>query len=110
MNQPDFDLAITGAGPVGSALALLLASNAPQPERMVLVAPPPRAASEPGTDPRTLALNQGSRSLLEPLDAWPDSWAGILTGHVSERRRLGRTLITHQELDVPRLGSVVTYP
>lgn len=109
MNQPDFDLAITGAGPVGSALALLLASSAPRPGRIALVAPPPMAASEPATDPRTLALNQGSRSLLEPLNAWPDSWADILTVHVSQRGRLGRTLITHEELDVPRLGSVATY-
>lgn len=110
MNQPDYDVAITGAGPVGSALALLLAANAPNPDRIALVAPwaDYDQASE-GSDPRSLALNQGSRDLLEPLGAWPQDSADILNVHVSQRGRLGRTLITHEELGVPRLGSVVTY-
>src|SRR3546814_3888331 len=43
--------------------------------------------------PRTLAMNQGSRVLLEQLGAWPAHSASIETVHVSQRGRLGRTLI-----------------
>lgn len=60
-------------------------------------------------DPRTLALNHGSRTLLETLDAWPQHSADIHTVHVSQRGRLGRTVIDHRDLKVPRLGSVVSY-
>src|SRR5690606_8676591 len=67
-------------------------------------------ADEPVRDPRMLAMNHGSRALLEPLGAWPVQSASITTVHVSQRGRLGRTLITHEELGVPRLGSVVAYP
>ncbi len=113
MDTPEYDIAISGAGPVGSALALLLAGRTSRPERIVLIdkrfaadsteAPPPQA------DPRTLALNHGSRALLEQLGAWPKAASEIQTVHVSQRGRLGRTLIRHDELKVPRLGSVVGY-
>lgn len=111
------DIIIHGAGPTGSALALMLARKTKQPERIALVgkglhAPDaPRAtASQPESpDPRTLALNHGSRVLLEQLNAWPDRAADIHTVHVSQQRRLGRTIIKRQDLDVPRLGSVVAY-
>src|SRR5690606_27669903 len=115
--MPMYDIAISGAGPVGSALALLLASRTPQPERIILlgkVASDDTAASspheaEPVADPRTLALNHGSRTLLEQLQAWPRHSADITNVHVSQRGRLGRTLIRHDELGVPRLGSVAGY-
>lgn len=111
--SPEFDIVISGAGPVGSALALLLARVAPRPGRIVLLARNAAAHSPPAdpfqADPRTLALNHGSRALLEPLNAWPAQWADINTVHVSQRGRMGRALITHDELGVPRLGSVVAY-
>ena len=110
MSLPDHDVAILGAGPVGSALALLLARVAPRPERIALFAPPPPSRTEPGTiDPRTLAMNHGSRVLLESLHAWPEHTADIKTVHVSQRGRLGRALISHDDLNVPRLGSVAPY-
>src|SRR3546814_20274609 len=52
----------------------------------------PAALAKP-IDPRTLAMNQGSRVLLEQLGAWPAHSASIETVHVSQRGRLGRTLI-----------------
>ena len=61
-------------------------------------------------DPRALALNHGSRSLLEGLDAWPTRSADIHTVHVSQDRHPGRCLIDDADLGVPRLGSVVAYP
>ena len=115
MDTPPYDILIQGAGPVGSALALMFARHAAEPSRIAL-AGRLRPADETGgaalpadPDPRTLALNHGSRALLEGLDAWPRRGADILSVHVSQRGRLGRTLITHTELSVPRLGSVVAY-
>jgi len=113
MQAPEFDIAIAGAGPVGSALALLLARHAPRPERILLVGAPFLDSAPPAPqkapDPRSLAMNHGSRSVLEQLGAWPAHSASIETVHVSQRGRLGRTVIRHDEMGVPRLGSVVAY-
>lgn len=116
MDAPHFDIAITGAGPVGSTLALLLASRAPNPSRIALVDPFFRASSSPNdapvnapSDPRLLALNQGSRQLLESVGLAIEPAANIETVHVSQYKRLGRTLIRHSEQGVPQLGSVVSY-
>jgi len=113
MDSPDYDIAICGAGPTGSALALLLARHASDPSRIVLTGrqfhlDPPTKSDTP-IDPRTLAMNHGSRVLLEQLGAWPAHSASIKTVHVSQRGRLGRTLIQSAELGVPRLGCVVAY-
>lgn len=108
-----YDVVINGAGPVGCTLALLLASKTSVPRRIALVG---RHFIAPGTpapaascDPRTLAINHGSRVLLEQLHAWPDQSSSIETVHVSQRGRLGRTVIRHSDLNVPRLGSVTPY-
>lgn len=111
MNHQDVDVAILGAGPVGSALALLLAGDARHPDR-IGVLHSDRASvygHETHADPRVLAINHGSRVLLESLGAWPSRAAPILTIHVSQRGRLGRTLISHDEFVVPALGYVVRY-
>jgi 2-octaprenyl-6-methoxyphenol hydroxylase len=120
--MPLYDIAISGAGPVGSALALLLAERAPHPERIAVLARgitakggeaketgQTRPAARRTADPRTLALNHGSRMLLEKIGAWPGKSVEITTVHVSQRSRLGRTLIRHDELGVPRLGNVAAY-
>ena len=111
MQSQDFDLAILGGGPVGSVLALLLARLAPQPGRLVLLQS--ETASQyghrPELDPRVLAINHGSRVLLESLGAWPQQAALIQTIHVSQRGRLGRTVIRHHDFDVPELGCVIRY-
>lgn len=116
MNTLTHDIIIRGAGPVGSTLALMLAAKTDRPERIALVgkftvASNATAATKhtPDPDPRTLALNHGSRVLLDQLNAWPKNAADIHTVHVSQQRRLGRTLIDRNDLNVPRLGSVVAY-
>ncbi len=111
MQSQDFDLAILGGGPVGSVLALLLARLAPQPARIVLLQTDTASqyGHRPELDPRVLAINHGSRVLLESLGAWPQQAALIQTIHVSQRGRLGRTVIRHHDFDVPELGCVVRY-
>lgn len=114
------DVTILGAGPVGSALALLLAGIAPDPARIVLcrgttpgtvarTAPVVPVADAASADPRSIALNHGSRLLLERLGAWPALGADIHAIHVSQRGRLGRTVIRDSDFGVPALGSVHAY-
>jgi len=111
MSRLEFDVAIIGGGPTGCVLALLLARYCAQPERITLLQS--GQASQygylPENDPRVLALNHGSRVLLESLDAWPTEAAQIQTIHVSQKGRLGRTVIRHCDFDVPQLGTVVRY-
>ena len=111
MTASAFDIAILGAGPVGRVLALMLARVAPDPARIALLQARPRLHGDaaPTADPRVLAMNHGSRVLLESLDAWPERSADIRSIHVSQRGRLGRSLIRHTDFDVPQLGSVVGY-
>ena len=142
---PRYDVAIIGAGPVASALALLLARLARDPARIALtgdplagspaagspaagspaarnsvsgspaaasLAPSSRTVDVPGTgaaDPRTLAMNEGSRRLLADLQAWPARCATIQTIHVSQSGRLGRTCIKHTDFGVAALGHVAAY-
>ena len=111
MSQNDFDIAILGGGPTGCALALLLARTCPRPERIALLQADDqtRYGYLPEKDPRVLAINHGSRVLLESLKGFPHQAALIQTIHVSQRGRLGRTIIRHEDFDVPQLGCVVRY-
>ncbi len=108
----DFDIAILGAGPVGGqALALLLARLTAHPGRIALLGQADAGAARhaPADDPRVLALNHGSRVLLESLEAWPARAAEILHIHVSQRGRLGRAVIDREDFGVPALGNTVAY-
>jgi 2-octaprenyl-6-methoxyphenol hydroxylase len=92
----------------------MLARVAPDPARIALLAGSAPAsaapsAAVPAADPRVLAMNHGSRVLLESLHAWPERSADIRNIHVSQRGRLGRTLIQNTDFGVPQLGSVVAY-
>lgn len=109
MNAPEFDIVISGDGPVGCAMALQLAAHTPAPQRIVLRGAFQEARAEEGPAVRTLALNQGSCALLDDLTHDTLPGADIHTVHVSQKGRLGRTLIEREALQVPRLGRVVSY-
>lgn len=111
MAHNDFDVAILGGGPTGCALALLLARLTARPARIALLQSDnqSRYGYTSGQDPRVLAINHGSRVLLESLKGFPHQAALIQTIHVSQRGRLGRTIIRHDDFGVAQLGCVVRY-
>ena len=111
MTYNDFDVAILGGGPTGCALALLLARLTAHPARIALLQSDNqgRYGYTPAQDPRVLAINHGSQVMLESLKGFPHQAARIQTIHVSQRGRLGRTIIRHDDFGVAQLGCVVRY-
>ncbi len=109
MENLDFDIAIIGAGPVGLALACALDHLAGSSLKVGLFQADRPDMHNPQRDTRVLALNHGSRVFLERIHGWPGEHAPIQTVHVSQKGRLGRTLIRHEDFDVPALGYVVPY-
>jgi 2-octaprenyl-6-methoxyphenol hydroxylase len=101
------DVAICGAGPVGMALAALLARRGMASERIGLIDAKTLAAAM--TDPRSIALSYGSRLLLEEIGAWPVPATAIHQIHISRRGQFGRSMIERGEQDVPALGYVTRY-
>ena len=101
------DVAICGAGPVGMALAALLARRGMDPARIGLI--DARALGVAMTDPRSIALSYGSRMLLEEIGAWPVPATAIDEIHISRRGHFGRSLIDRREHDLPALGYVTRY-
>jgi 2-octaprenyl-6-methoxyphenol hydroxylase len=102
-----YDVAICGAGPVGMALAALLARRGMDSKRIALIDAKSLAAAM--TDPRSIALSYGSRLLLEEIGAWPFPATPIHQIHVSRRGQFGRSMIDRTEQDVPALGYVTRY-
>ncbi|QGZ53808.1 UbiH/UbiF/VisC/COQ6 family ubiquinone biosynthesis hydroxylase [Paraburkholderia acidiphila] len=103
----DHDVTIVGAGPVGLALAGWLARrSATQGLSIALI--DAREPEDSASDPRAIAVSQGSRTLLEAL-AWPHDATPIERIHVSQRGHFGRTLIDRHDYDLPALGYVARY-
>lgn len=101
-----FDVAIVGGGPVGAALALALRDSG------LGVAVLEAKSDFFARDPRALALSQGTRLILERLGTWPRLAAqvtAITSIHVSQRGRIGRTLLEAQAFSVPALGYTAEY-
>ena len=96
------DVAIVGAGPVGAALAAMLAARGLD---IALF----EARSVAAADSRTLALSHGSRERLEEARAWPEGATPITSIHVSQRGGPGRTVLEARDSGIPALGYTVSY-
>jgi 2-octaprenyl-6-methoxyphenol hydroxylase len=103
----DADVAICGAGPVGMALAALLARRGVPGPRIALIEG--KSLGQAISDPRSIALAWGSRLLLEDVKAWPLPATAIHQIHVSRRGHLGRSLMDREEHDLEALGYVARY-
>ncbi|KQV50933.1 FAD-dependent monooxygenase [Massilia sp. Root335] len=101
------DVAICGAGPVGLALAALMARRGVAPGRIALV--DAKALGQAISDPRSIALSWGSRMLLEDVGAWPLPCTPIHQIHVSRRGHLGRSMMDRAEHRLDALGYVARY-
>lgn len=101
------DVLIVGGGPVGGVLALGLRGSG-----LNVTVLEAREAPEPQSDPRAIALSEGSRLILQRLGVWealvPHA-APIRTIHISQKGRFGRTLLRASDYDKPVLGYVVGY-
>lgn len=103
MNQP---IVIAGGGPVGGTVALALADSG-----LAVTVLEARIAPEVH-DPRAIALSEGSRLILQRLGVWQAlerHATPMSTIHVSEKGRLGRTILTAEQVQRPALGYVVDY-
>lgn len=100
------DIVIVGGGPVGTALALLLADADFSVQLLEARADLTRPAHR-----RTLALSYGSRLILERLGVWSglSEVTPITTIHISQRGGLGMAWLRATEEKLPALGYVVDY-
>lgn len=103
MRQP---IVIAGGGPVGGTVALALADSG-----LAVTVLEARVAPEVH-DPRAIALSEGSRLILQRLGVWQKlerHATPMSTIHVSEKGRLGRTILAAEQVQRPALGYVVDY-
>lgn len=101
------DILIIGGGPVGATLALALRDSG-----LAVTLLEARPAGVASLDPRMLALSTGSRLILQRLGVWDEldcCATHIATIHVSQRGRLGRTVIRAEEEGQEALGYVLPY-
>lgn len=104
MREPEFDVAILGAGPVGCALALALRDSG---LRIALVGRNREAGAQAV---RPIALSYASRLILERIGAWEGlPTTPIEQIHVSQSGAFGRTRISRDDLGLPALGYVSGY-
>jgi 2-octaprenyl-6-methoxyphenol hydroxylase len=101
------DIAIVGAGPVGLALAAMLAGRGVDARKIALLDAKPLDVAV--RDPRSIALSFGSRQLLSQIRSWPAAATAITQIHVSRRGSFGRTLIDCEDYQLPALGYVCRY-
>jgi 2-octaprenyl-6-methoxyphenol hydroxylase len=113
MNPTSPTIAICGAGPTGLALAALLVKQGLNPKSITLLDTKPAldltTRAQTASDPRSIALSQGSAQLLETIGAWPIHSTAIQQIHISRRGHFGRTLLDATEYNLPALGYVTRY-
>lgn len=104
MSDAIFDVAIVGGGLVGCSLAVALSA---QKRRVALIEVAKPRDEAPSWDERCIALNAGSKRILERIGVW-DALAPeaepILSTHISERGRFGAARFTAEQAGLPALG------
>jgi 2-octaprenyl-6-methoxyphenol hydroxylase len=110
-------VAVIGAGPVGLALALLVARQLPGAQVTLFDARP--ADRNVAADPRTLALSLGSIQLLQRLEAWDGAqaepirevWVSQQSPVLAVPGWLGapQVRLSAADMAVPMLGAVLSY-
>lgn len=101
------DVLIVGGGPVGATLALGLADSG-----LKVTVLEARDKPEQPADPRAIALSEGSRLILQRLGVWAGverHATPICTIHISQKNRLGRSVLRAEESGHEALGYVVGY-
>lgn len=104
MSEEVFDVAIVGGGLVGCSLAVALAA---QQRKVALIEALAPRDPQPSWDERCIALNAGSRRILDALDLWDalaPSAEPITSTHISERGRFGAARFTAEQAGLPALG------
>jgi 2-octaprenyl-6-methoxyphenol hydroxylase len=112
--QQHFDIAIVGAGLVGSSLACALAST---PYRIALIDSQPLPAIEPADvnsnslqDGRSIALALSSKKMFDVLGLWQSLDADavpIKKIHISDQGRFGAARLDSARYDVESFGYLV---
>ncbi len=109
MIGPNVEVAIVGAGPVGSVLALALARAGVSTAIIEANAPAPWAESK--MDLRVYALSRASQNILVRLDAWDRIAAARACAYVAmevwEANGGGRVRFNAADVDEPDLGHIV---
>lgn len=100
-------IVISGAGPVGQTLALLLHQQGIAASDILLL--DAKTSEQVSQDARSIALSFGSRQILQSVQAWPIKATRIEQIHVSRRGNFGRSLIAAADYDLPALGYVARY-
>lgn len=100
-------IVISGAGPVGQTLALLLHQQGIAASDILLL--DAKTSEQVMHDARSIALSYGSRQILQSVQAWPIKATRIEQIHVSRRGNFGRSLIAAADYDLPALGYVARY-
>jgi 2-octaprenyl-6-methoxyphenol hydroxylase len=104
---PHAHIVISGAGPVGQALALLLLQQGIAAHDIVLI--DAKTSDQASQDARSIALSYGSKQILHAVQAWPIKATRIEQIHVSRRGHFGRSLIEASDYALPALGYVARY-
>jgi ubiquinone biosynthesis UbiH/UbiF/VisC/COQ6 family hydroxylase len=105
---PSFDIIIIGAGNAGLTLAAVL----PDTTRIAIIDHKDKPSiSEPKIDGRKIALNYGSKLILDKFNLWQTlepHVTPITQVHVSQQGHFGITRLTAVENNTPALGYVIS--
>ncbi len=103
----NYDIVISGAGLVGTSLAVALRNSS---LRIAILETHLPDLTRANSETRPLSLNYGSQKILETLGVWQDISAEaqpILRVHVSEQQKFGSLNFRASEENVPALGYVI---